>query len=728
MNRNGSRGSVGRWRLWGVAVVVLLLSGGGMPLLGQAEAFSAVFGYDTRTRSLGTEVAPTGAGTVTVEPKKDGYAWRETVAVAVEPAVGYRFVNWELHAYGSANPLEVELEASGEWTIRARMEKQDAVVVESEAVCAAVEWDTRDYVLSVDTDPVGAGTMLREPDRASYAWGSEVTVTVESAVGFAFDLWMGAASGADPTAVVLLEGETAQTARARMVRTGGGIPDAVETVATGVFWDTRDFHIAAVAEPLASATVQRRPAKSAYAWREAVEVESVPVPGYEFVEWRGDGSGTEALIVVEPQGHTDWEVIAYQEKTTGLPDGTVSLTSGPVRWDTRNYRLETPVSPVGTATVLVQPVQEHYAWGSEVDVRVVPAMGWGFGGWDPETFGAEPAVTVTLDEAHLVWRLSAQMESTAAEPGDLVGQSSGAAGWDTRDYTLSVATNPVGAGTLEVVPEQEHYAWRETIQLTAHDSLMGSFVYWSGDLQSGDRTVILEPEGNLAWAVEAVYQLTGGPDAETESVGSGNWDTRDYSLTVAVNPDGGGSVTIDPEEAVYCWGQKVELRAEAANGFRLDRWESDRIGYATTFTQRMEEATHWLVTAYFEPGVEPAQAFEGWLVRHYGSVASAPQQVRKAGRMVSMEEAFLWGDDPQDPQDWMRVEARRGGGDVVEVAFPTLPNRYYRVLRSSDLSGGSWETVGTGFYGDGYRRTVAVEPLPWGKTFVQVEIQPSPSP
>ena len=74
-----------------------------------------------------------------------------------------------------------------------------------------------------------------------------------------------------------------------------------------------------------------------------------------------------------------------------------------------------------------------------------------------------------------------------------------------------------------------------------------------------------------------------------------------YTLTLTVEPEGGGSVSCDPSLPQYSSGSQVELEAVPTEGWRFDRWEcqGDPIDQSTDnpYVITMNSTKH--VTAVF---------------------------------------------------------------------------------------------------------------------------------
>jgi pectate disaccharide-lyase len=68
------------------------------------------------------------------------------------------------------------------------------------------------YTLTVNASPSGGGTITRNPNSATYAAGTVVTLTAQAASGYVFSSWSGGASGTSSTTTVTVNADMSVTA------------------------------------------------------------------------------------------------------------------------------------------------------------------------------------------------------------------------------------------------------------------------------------------------------------------------------------------------------------------------------------------------------------------------------------------------------------------------------------------------------------------------------------
>ena len=62
---------------------------------------------------------------------------------------------------------------------------------------------------------------------------------------------------------------------------------------------------------------------------------------------------------------------------------------------------------------------------------------------------------------------------------------------------------------------------------------------------------------------------------------------EEYTLTITIDPPGGGTVTKSPDKTKYTYGEFVTLTATPSSGYKFDRWSGDASGYSTPITIAM---------------------------------------------------------------------------------------------------------------------------------------------
>src|SRR5207244_1471977 len=112
-----------------------------------------------------------------------------TVQLTATPAAHYHFVGWSGDASGSNNPLSVTMDSA-------------------KNITATFAIDTH----TLDVTVIGNGSVSRNPNQASYDYGTVVQLSATYNFGWHFVGWSGDASGSDNPLNVTVDGDKHITA------------------------------------------------------------------------------------------------------------------------------------------------------------------------------------------------------------------------------------------------------------------------------------------------------------------------------------------------------------------------------------------------------------------------------------------------------------------------------------------------------------------------------------
>jgi len=172
-------------------------------------------------------------------------------------------------------------------------------------------------------------------------------------------------------------------------------------------------------------------------------------------------------------------------------------------------------------------------------------------------------------------------------------------------FTLTVDIE--GSGLVAKDPDQTEYQFGEIVSLTASADPGWSFSGWSGN------------------ATSTTNPLTISILDDTSIIAHFTQD--EYTLDVLVDPVDSGSVLVDPQEAIYHYGDTVTLTASPNTGWTLTGWSGDATGIENPLEITITGNTN--ITANFTDQyslvvtVDPADSgtvtvFPEQTVYHYG--------------------------------------------------------------------------------------------------------------
>ena len=134
---------------------------------------------------------------------------------------------------------------------------------------------------------------------------------------------------------------------------------------------------------------------------------------------------------------------------------------------------------------------------------------------------------------------------------------------DVDLYDLVV--NVVGQGSVDVDPDTPQYVDGTDVELTASAVVGWSFAGWSGGLTGHTNPDTITMDANKV--VTATF-------------------TEDQ-YTLDVNVVGGGTVTKDPDQATYVYGDEVMLTGIADPGWTFGEWTGDIVSTSNPYTVTM---------------------------------------------------------------------------------------------------------------------------------------------
>ena len=143
-------------------------------------------------------------------------------------------------------------------------------------------------------------------------------------------------------------------------------------------------------------------------------------------------------------------------------------------------------------------------------------------------------------------------------------------GSPTPASTFTLTVNIVGSGTAVKNPDLASYTSGSIVQLTASPGSGYQFSGWSGGASGSTNPTNITVNSNL------VVTATFVPVSAVS-----------YTLTVNVNPSGGGTVTKNPNLSQYSPGTVVTLTANAAIGYQFSNWSGAASGTSNPITVTM---------------------------------------------------------------------------------------------------------------------------------------------
>ncbi len=340
-----------------------------------------------------------------------------------------------------------------------------------------------------------------------------------------------------------------------------------------------------------------------------------------------DGQLVNLNTVAGSSGYTLNTATSINTQGQIVGTATYNSTGKPRGYLMQVYTLATKVSPIGGGTVSTSPSAVFYDPNATVSVTATAATGYTFSNWSGDASGSTNPVSVKLTKSKGV-----------------------TANFTPVRYTLTLTSNPTGAGTISASPApggDGKYDNGTVVTLTANANSGYVFSNWSGGASgstnpttvtiSGDTSVTANfnttgcslslaaspadtgyfntdpaPGGDGKYTYGTVVTITAIPNTgysfsswSGDASGStnpttvtmngnksvtGNFAQARYTLTLTPSPSGGGTIGASPApdgDGKYAYGTVVTLTASPAAGYSFTSWSGDASGSTNPTTVTM---------------------------------------------------------------------------------------------------------------------------------------------
>ncbi len=366
-------------------------------------------------------------------------------------------------------------------------ENEEIMVIMNEDKELTANFEIKEYTLTVLVE--GEGSVEVDPEQEQYEHGTEVALTVGPEEGWLFVEWIGDAEGTEENITVVMDENKDLTAHF-----------------------IQEFELTVNIEGEGDVLVD--PDEEVYLDGTEVTITAIPDEGYEFVEWTGDYEGTEDEITIEMDD--DKEITAVFEEAV-------------------YYTLTVEVE--GEGTVEIDPDDEVYEEGTEVNLTAIPDQGYEFMEWTGDYEGTEEEITIVVE---------ADMHITAIFEEDVVVDT----------YTLTVDIE--GEGEVAVDPEQDEYEEGTVVELTASPEEGWEFVEWTGDETGTDTIIEITMDSDMS--ITAHFEELEEVYFEVSIVSPGDGDEFEEGDEIVVEYEvmNTGVVTGEQDIELYVGGELVD--------------------------------------------------------------------------------------------------------------------------------------------------------------------------
>jgi uncharacterized repeat protein (TIGR02543 family) len=254
------------------------------------------------------------------------------------------------------------------------------------------------YTLTINTD--GNGSVTKDPNQATYTYGTFVDVNAIADPCWTFSAWSGDFSGSNNPDTITM--------------------DANKTV-TATFTEDQN-HATLTIITVGSGSVTKTPDQATFTYDTIVDVNAIADPGWTFDSWSGDLTGS-----TNPNSIT---MDVNKTVTATFTEDQYTLT----------------INTDGNGLVTKDPNQATYTYGTFVDVNAIPDANWAFSAWSGDLSGSNNPETITMDGSKTVTATFTQPQYTLTINVDGAGIVTKTPDQETYFYGTIVDVNAIGAG------------------------------------------------------------------------------------------------------------------------------------------------------------------------------------------------------------------------------------------------------------------------------------------
>ena len=443
----------------------------------------------TWTTQFQLTVIITGSGTVNKVPNQTYHDSLTYVHLTAIPSEGWSFVNWTGDLNSIHNP--------------------DSILMTTVKTVTA-NFTINYYTLTVNVNPSGSGTVTKNPDQPSYAYGTLVYLTANPDTGWHFMNWSDSLTGTHNPDTIRIKSNKVVTAHFAI--------------------NTYTLHI----DTVGNGGVVTNPATGPYNHGTYVKLTATPDLGWHFVGWSDSLVSTSAYDSVYMNSNkvvkANFAINTYTLHVDTVGNGGVSVNPGSGPYNYNTYVKLTAVPDLGwhfmrwTDSLVSTHSYDSIKMNSNkvvkanfaIDTLTITSSVGLNGTIDPlgitnVTYGGNQVYTITPNEGYHVDDVLIDGDSYGAmtnyEFTDVIEDHTISATFAINIYTLNISI--VGSGSVEKSPDQLEYEHGTPVQLNAIPLEDWSFTDWSGGITSTDNpiTITMNSDTNIT----ATFTFIGVP-------------------------------------------------------------------------------------------------------------------------------------------------------------------------------------------------------------------------
>ena len=213
------------------------------------------------------------------------------------------------------------------------------------------------------------------------------------------------------------------------------------------------------------------------------------------------------------------------------------------------YLSLSPAPQDGGSTEFLNDSIQVFHYGDEVSIKATPNQGYNFANWT--LWGGNDEIVLTTNPIYN-FTIGGNNPVTTLYPEG--GQIALIANFEMRNLDITVTTNPVAGGTVQVsdtIFTGGIFAYGDILNMKAVANEGYTFQNWT----KNDTVVSSDAEYNFTVTATAAFVA--------------NFQLNQYEITATANPTNGGAIT---GAGTYYYGTTVTLTATANTGYTFSAW------------------------------------------------------------------------------------------------------------------------------------------------------------
>ena len=244
--------------------------------LGGPRCDMGAFEYGSYPATYALTLDIVGSGSITKDPDKSEYLWGEVVTLTPVANPDWIFIGWSGDTSGMNNPLTVTIFEDTNITANFRFEA---------------------WTLTTSVFPEGTGDVVLYPDKPTYQYGEQVTLTAIPNPSWYFAGWTGDASGFSSQIIVTMTDNLDITAN----------------------FSQAEYSLSVSVSPPGMGTVTLSSNKPYYHYGDTVTLTATGVTGWWLESWGGNASGRLNPLTITVLGNTNIVANFTDTEITYLP-------------------------------------------------------------------------------------------------------------------------------------------------------------------------------------------------------------------------------------------------------------------------------------------------------------------------------------------------------------------------------------------------------------------------